>query len=122
MSVGPCFGFCPVYEVAITHHPKGAVNFNRSRHTAVLGERRPRARPGSYRAVADGLAPFRPAEGTTAQVECDALVSDAPSYQITWTSADGRATVATHRGGCPAGVGQALDKVLDRLIWEKQSR
>ncbi|GEM_PF-4065285 len=38
ISVGPCFGFCPVYNVTIA--PEGAVRFQGLRHTAVLGEMR----------------------------------------------------------------------------------
>jgi hypothetical protein len=37
VALGPCFGFCPVYETSIA--PDGGVRFDGQRHTAVLGER-----------------------------------------------------------------------------------
>lgn len=113
ISVGPCFGFCPVYEVAIT--PAGAVRFTGERHTAVLGSRERQADADIYRTLARELQPFRPAAGTEAHVPCTANVADTPSYRISWTTPDGRRTVATHQGGCPGGPGQALDAVLERM-------
>lgn len=126
ISVGPCFGFCPVYEASIT--PGGGVTFNGERHTQVLGERTRAAGQGTYRSLANALAPYRPSDGTTAQVECSAAISDTSAVTITWTSGTGRKTVATHRRGCADGPGKDLDKVLEsfpRVLgiadWAKQT-
>jgi len=126
VAVGPCFGFCPVYEATISS--AGEVTFKGERHTAVLGERRRRLGAGAFRSWTSELAPFRPAQGDTARVECDAAISDTPTYTITWLEASGRRTVATHQGGCSSGAGNRLDAVLrslpDRLgigSWAKQT-
>lgn len=113
ISVGPCFGFCPVYEVRVG--ADGLVVFDGERHTAIVGERRRSAGPQAYRALADDLAPFRPAPGTEGVVACEAAISDTSSYTITWTDAAGGKTVATHRSGCTGGPGHALDQVLHDL-------
>lgn len=113
VSVGPCFGFCPVYDATISSN--GAVTFTGQRHTAELGERRGQSRLGTYDAVMAELARFRPAPGTTTQVECSATVSDTSPYTITWTDANGQQTVAKHQSRCPGGPGQALDAVLKEL-------
>ena len=125
VSVGPCFGFCPVYDVAIA--PDGEVVFIGQRHTAVVGERRRAAGLSTYRSVLRDLAPFRPATGGEAAIACDAAISDTSSYTITWTEASGRRTVAMHHSGCTGGPGHDLDFVLrslpDRLGiagWAKQ--
>lgn len=110
VSVGPCFGFCPVFEASLM--PDGAVHFVGRRHTAVLGEKSRSAGVGAYRALARDLAPFRPADGTEARVECIAAVSDTSDYTVTWTATAGRKTTATVQSGCPGGPGQALVKLL----------
>ena len=113
ISVGPCFGLCPVYEVTVS--PDGTVDFVGQRHTAALGERRGRVGAASYRALLTDLSAFRPVTGTTVQIECTAAVTDTPSYTITWSDPDSRKTIATHQGGCPGGAGQRLDAVLQSL-------
>lgn len=125
VAVGPCFGFCPVYQASIA--PGGAVSFSGTRHTAILGERRRETGGQTYRALAEDLAPFRPVDGTSARVQCDAAISDTSSYTITWTGPDGRQTIATHQRGCSSGPGQVLDGVLQTLTtrlgiadWAKQ--
>lgn len=126
VSVGPCFGFCPVYDVVVT--PAGAVRFSGRRHTALLGDRDRNAGVAAYRSVARDLAAFRPADGTTTAVQCSAAISDTSPYTVTWTGADGRRTVATHQRGCIDGPGKALDGVLATLParlgiedWAKQT-
>ena len=113
VSVGPCFGFCPVYDVVLT--PNGDVRFSGKRHTAELGDRNGHTSAETYRAVAGDLSAFRPADGMTQRVACTAAISDTASYTITWTAADGRRTVATHQAGCPDGPGRMLDGVLATL-------
>lgn len=126
VSVGPCFGFCPVYDVTVSE--RGDVHFSGKRHTAIVGDRDRTAGAAVYGAFARDLAPFRPADGTTARIECTAAISDTSSYTITWTAADGRKTVATHQRGCIGGPGKALDGVLAKLPvtlgvadWAKQT-
>jgi hypothetical protein len=113
VSVGPCFGFCPVYDLAMD--ADGTVRFHGVRHTAVSGERSRRAGPDAFRSLATDLARFRPADGTEGRVECDAAVSDTSSYTIGWSGPDGRRAVATLQSGCPAGPGKALEAILRDL-------
>jgi hypothetical protein len=113
ISVGPCFGFCPVYDLRVGSD--GLIVFEGERHTAIVGERRRSVGPETYRTLANDLAPFRPAPGTEVVVACDAAISDTSSYTITWTDAVGRRSVVTHRSGCTGGQGHALDQVLRDL-------
>lgn len=113
ISVGPCFGFCPVYKVTVS--PDGTINFVGERHTAVLGARRRNGGAATYRGLIAELSTFRPAAGTKVQIACDAVVSDTPGYTITWNDPDVRETIATHQGGCSGGAGQQLDTVLRKL-------
>jgi hypothetical protein len=126
VAVGPCFGFCPVYEAAVA--PDGVVRFTGERHTAALGERT--GSIGSLAAAdfARDLAPFRPASGTEAEIDCTDTVSDASSYTVTWTNTDGRKTFAKVQGGCLGGPGQSLVILLRDLPtrlsiaeWAKQT-
>src|SRR3546814_351898 len=59
ISVGPCFGFCPVYDAKIV--ADGIVSFTGTRHTTVLGTRERRAAPDTYHKLEADLASFRPA-------------------------------------------------------------
>ena len=126
ISVGPCFGFCPVYDAKIA--ADGTVSFTGTRHTAVLGARERKATSQAYRDIEAGLAPFRPTSGGTAKVLCASEISDMASYTITWIDSAGRKAVATHRGGCREGKGHDLDVVLRGLpqrlgieAWMKQT-
>ncbi len=111
IAVGPCFGFCPVYDLRIA--PDGSVTFEGQRHTAVLGERRRAAGPESYKSLAADLAPYRPQTGSTATIDCQTAISDTSTYTITWTDPHGVKTIAQRRRGCSGGPGQALDSLLD---------
>lgn len=113
ISVGPCFGFCPVYDTTIA--PDGTVRFEGKRHTVVVGARQRSAGRATYDAIAADLRRFRPQDGTSAQVECTAAITDTSGYTITWTDAAGRTTTATHQRGCRGGPGQALDGILATL-------
>ena len=110
VSVGPCFGFCPVYSVAVT--PGGTITFNGERHTAVLGQKLREGGPAAYRALSAALAPYRPATGTVAETPCDQTVSDQARYHITWTAPDGTVTALDHDRGCRTAAGQALNAAL----------
>lgn len=126
IGVGPCFGFCPVYDASIS--PNGTVRFEGRRHTAVLGERTRAAGPATYRDLARDLAIYRPATGTETVVECTAVVSDTSPYIVTWTDATGSKTTATVQGGCPDGAGHELFGILRAvpsrlgiLEWSRQT-
>jgi Domain of unknown function (DUF6438) len=110
ISVGPCFGFCPVYKVDVRRN--GVLRFVGARHTAVLGEKTLRTRGSSFRGLLRDLSPYRPADGSEVAIECIADVSDTSRYSITWTDAAGRKTVATVQSSCPGGPGQALGKLI----------
>lgn len=113
IAVGPCFGFCPVYSVGIA--PDGSVVFTGERHTEIIGERRRDASRAVYTSVAASLAPYRPADGVTQRVDCEAAVTDTSTYTITWRKPDGREAIATHQSRCPGGPGQQLDTLLQSL-------
>lgn len=113
ISVGPCFGFCPVYDAKIA--ADGTVSFTGIRHTAVLGARERQALPHTYGAIEADLAPFRPAAIGSAEIPCAVEISDMPTYTITWTDPAGRKAVTTHHGGCREGMGHDLDVVLRGL-------
>lgn len=125
ISVGPCFGFCPVYDVSIA--PDGSVAYDGKRHTELLGAHTRSAGKSAYDGLARDLAPYRPASGLTERVACEAAISDTSSYSITWIDAAGTKSTATHSRGCSGGPGQALDKLLETVparlgidAWAKQ--
>lgn len=92
--------------------PSGEAIYKVERNTVVLGERRRQAGPGLYRAVAHELADFRPADGSTTTLPCDASITDTSRYTISWTDGAGRETQATHQTGCAGGPGKAFDVLL----------
>src|SRR3546814_7026013 len=79
ISVGPCFGFCPVYDAKIV--ADGIVSFTGTRHTTVLGTRERRAAPDPYHKLEADLASFPPPAGATPEVPCGAEISDMPPYR-----------------------------------------
>ena len=113
VSVGPCFGFCPVYTVAVS--PAGAVTFTGERHTAELGEKTREAGPADYSALATALAAYRPATGTTAETKCDTRISDQSHTRITWTAPDKTVTTLEHDKGCRSATNERLNALLQEL-------
>ncbi|TPG52048.1 DUF6438 domain-containing protein [Sphingomonas glacialis] len=109
-EVGPCFGFCPVYNAAITSH--GQVTFDGLRHTATLGRKSLTLDAAAYRAFATQLASYRPAAGTTAETACTTRISDQQHYRIVWTTSDGTVTTLEHDRGCRSERNDALNAVL----------
>jgi len=112
-SLGPCYGFCPVYALEVT--PSGHVTFVGERHTAVVGKMEREAGPAAYNTVASALKAYRPAEGTTARTQCDQQATDHSTYGITWTKPDGTRTVLGHDLGCFSPRNTALNKVLQAI-------
>lgn len=125
-SVGPCFGFCPVYTVAVT--PDGHVAFDGERHTATLGKQEKDGGAQAYRTMSNALAVYRPATGTSADTECESRMSDQQHYRIIWTAPDGTETVLQHDRGCRSKQNDQLNKTLEGLPsklgiadWAKQT-
>lgn len=113
LSVGPCFGFCPVYSVSVA--PDGAVRFEGERHTTVKGLKEKTVTPGAYQAVARSLAAWRPAAGTTAQTQCEQRATDLPTYVVTWTDPAGVKTTLNHDGGCMSQSNAELKAALQDI-------
>lgn len=80
ISVGPCFGFCPVYIVSVT--AKGSVEFEGVWNTVQLGRQTREAGPAGYAKVSQALTGYRPQTGSTSQTRCDARISDQQNFQI----------------------------------------
>jgi hypothetical protein len=110
-EVGPCFGFCPVYNAAIASN--GRVSFEGIRHTVTLGSKTVEAGASVYRDFAQALAPFRPPAGASATTTCDARISDQQHYRIVWTAADGTKSVLEHDRGCRSPRNDALNSILE---------
>lgn len=113
VSVGPCFGFCPVYKMSMA--PAGAISFVGERHTGLLGHGMRENGSASYAKAAAALAPYRPETGSKAETTCEARISDQQHYQMTWTAPDGTVTTLDHDRGCRSGRNDMLNAVLDAL-------
>ena len=113
MSVGPCFGFCPVYTLSVT--PAGSVTFDGDRHTAGLGRKMREAGPGAYTETVKALAPYRPQTATSAETACEVRISDQQHYDIRWTAPNGTVTTLKHDRGCRSTRNDDLNAVLERL-------
>ena len=109
-SVGPCFGFCPVYKVSVD--AKGTVTFDGERHTAVLGRKVREGGPDAHQVIEGALATYRPATGATAQTTCDQKISDSSNYVVTWSRPDGTITTLRHDKGCRSARNDALNAAL----------
>jgi hypothetical protein len=125
-SVGPCFGFCPVYTISVM--PDGHLTFDGERHTATLGKQEKDSNVQAYRTVANALAAYRPATGTTADTVCESRMSDQQHYRIVWTAIDGTETVLQHDRGCRSAKNDQLNKTMETLPdklgianWTKQT-
>lgn len=113
VSFGPCYGYCPVYDVRIGSN--GSVSFHGERHTAVLGDRTVRKSANTYRKAACLLASFRPSAGTTADTQCDDRATDHPHYRIVWKDANGQEAVLLHDRGCRSSANTRLNTAIDQL-------
>lgn len=113
ISVGPCFGFCPVYSVTVASD--GTTTFEGERHTALLGRKQRDGGEVAYQRMFEALAPYRPANGAEAQTSCDQRISDQAHYTITWTSPDGIVTKLDHDKGCRSAANEALNAALQAL-------
>lgn len=112
-TVGPCFGFCPVYSLELL--PTGHITYVGERHTAVVGTKEGEAGEKAYGETAKALASFHPVDGTTTDTECEQRRTDAQHYVITWTKPDGTKTVLQHDRGCMSAKNTELNKTLDTI-------
>lgn len=111
VSRGPCFGFCPVYSVAVT--PAGRVDFTGDRHTEVLGPRSHSVGREAYETVRGRLARLRPATGRTEALPCPVAQTDTALVTVEWIAAGGARTALTWRMGCPSAAGEDMERLLD---------
>jgi hypothetical protein len=114
----PCFGTCPVYQVAISR--SGAVRFVGKQHVAQQGEATaeipaPRVdslmhelEAGGYFGFADSYVMGTPA--------CGQYATDSPTV-ITSTSAGGRSKTVRHDYGCSAAPEELgrLERMIDEV-------
>jgi hypothetical protein len=69
-EVGPCYGTCPVYSVAV--EADGTTHYTGERHTAVAGERTQAGDAATFRSLQQRLATMQPEMGTTQQsLDCE---------------------------------------------------
>jgi hypothetical protein len=115
LSRGPCFGFCPVYTLAVT--PAGRVDFKGERHTAVLGSRSHSVGRAAYDEVRRALAPVRPPTGSEHALACTAgAPTDMSSLTIEWIAANGMRTALTYRMGCRDPEGTHLERMVEKQL------
>ncbi|HEY0623331.1 DUF6438 domain-containing protein [Sphingomonas sp.] len=113
-QTGPCFGRCPVYRFQVS--PNGMGSFTGIRFTAVTGQRSFRATPEQAAALAQSLAPWRPATGRTRRYAhgepgCEQAATDMPSAEVRWR---GRRSTTTlyFDFGCDRDANHAMAAAL----------
>lgn len=114
ISRGPCFGFCPVYSIAVA--PGGQVQFTGERHTTVIGTRSRTVGPAGYEAVRKSLAPLRPASGTRQDYACDAAATDMSQVTVEWVSAAGARTAFSYNMGCRSPKGLDINRTVEEQL------
>lgn len=116
-ETGPCFGACPVYSVTV--RPDGTGTFEGKRFTAVSGTRAFRITPAQYRAFAERLAPYRPAQAekrySPGEPGCEHAATDLPSVDVTWTRAIGDSRHLYYYFGCRHGIDRPEDPIAEAL-------
>lgn len=113
ISRGPCFGFCPVYEILT--EDQGEVRFQGIRHTAFLGTKTKFVGADAIAGVATQLDPFRPRQGSS-DFACPTAVSDQATYTIRWLDPQSRPVAAlSFNSGCQSVEGAALRSLLESI-------
>jgi hypothetical protein len=101
-ETGRCFGTCPVYSVTV--RPDGTGTFEGRQFTAVTGSRDFRLTTAEYRAFAERLAPYRPAQGEQRYEPgsplCPNHATDMSSVDVTWSGGAGGARHLYFYLGC----------------------
>ena len=121
--VTPCLGSCPVYAVTVSSD--GHAHYSGEDHVAVTGEHAFRVAPAEFDAFRARLAPYRPKPGQETLVRPDSALcpeygTDAPSIEVTWTSAGHRTEHLSYYSGCtnprvsPA-MGSSLAHAIETL-------
>lgn len=107
VSVGPCYGPCPIYAVVIASD--GHVRFQGRDYQRPRRLQAKFVGVARYQGVADALAPYRPPNRLP---ECLETSTDAQFYTIVWTDRAGTSTTLNHYSGdtCPESV--KLSEVL----------
>jgi hypothetical protein len=112
-ETGPCFGRCPVYRVTVRANGRGV--FEGLRFTAVTGTRYFRISPHRYQLYALYLRPLRPASGSVRLdhgTQCNPMVTDLPSAEVTWTGPGASTQSFYYYFGCNP---QGHRAIADRL-------
>ncbi|WP_022964544.1 DUF6438 domain-containing protein [Halopseudomonas pelagia] len=113
-TVGPCYGTCPVYQVAV--QADGFTYFNGERHTLIEGPRQRKNQTGVFQTVQARLAEWQPAIGVTqATQDCEPRATDLPEYAVIWTNAAGDKAVLEHDTGCRSENARQLTDALKSL-------
>lgn len=113
-EVGPCYGTCPVYSVAV--EADGTTRFTGERHTAVEGERVQAGDAATFRSLQERLAAMQPDMETTQQtLDCEPRATDLPNYTVTWINLDGAQAVLEHDTGCHSENGRERTEILKSL-------
>ncbi|MDN7131131.1 DUF6438 domain-containing protein [Halomonas sp. MC140] len=113
-QVGPCYGTCPVYSVAV--EADGTTRFTGERHTAIEGERTQGGDSAMFNALQKRLAPWQPDMGATQQtLDCELRATDLPQYTVTWINDEGEQAVLEHDTGCHSDSGRELTNTLRSL-------
>ncbi|CAM3668976.1 MULTISPECIES: DUF6438 domain-containing protein [Halomonas] len=113
-QVGPCYGTCPVYSVAV--EADGTTRFTGERHTATEGERTLAGDATTFSALQTRLASWQPNMGTTQQtLDCEPRATDLPQYTVTWINGEGEQAVLEHDTGCHSDSGRELTNTLRSL-------
>lgn len=116
-EVGPCYGTCPVYSVAV--EADGTTHFTGERHTAVEGERDQAGDAATFRSLQERLAVMQPEPGTTQEtLDCEPRATDLPHYTVTWINQDGAQAVLEHDTGCHSESGRQRTEILRSLSAE----
>nr|WP_298964801.1 DUF6438 domain-containing protein [uncultured Halomonas sp.] len=113
-EVGPCYGTCPVYSVAV--EADGTTHYTGERHTAVAGERTQAGDAATFRSLQQRLATMQPEMGTTQQsLDCEPRATDLPHYTVTWVNQGGEQAVLEHDTGCHSENGRERTETLGSL-------
>ncbi|MBX7489831.1 hypothetical protein K3177_15085 [Qipengyuania sp. GH25] len=110
MTAGPCFGFCPVYELSL--FPDDMARFTGIRHTQLIGTAKHRVSRIEAERIRSALKPFEPASDRT--FPCANARTDATDYTITWQTEDDEHTLVFD-SGCADPEARSLNELLQGL-------
>lgn len=114
ISMGPCFGFCPVYMVSLS--PDGLVRFDGLRHTAVTGPQTRTVPRSTYEEVRLAIAPLRPSTGAEREWPCPQRPTDTSQLTLEWLDDQGHRTVLRYGKGCPTADGEMIERLVDHQL------